>query len=262
VPAGYVVEQSLYTASITDPANPGILITFAGGMNETEASLDDMAQESQEPQADAPLDMEVGAPTDTSIGGEQALSFDIQMTVMFPITTTLTMATPLDGAQLFSAIGVEMDSSEMFGTLFAVEGALPFPDVYQSVLGSVAFQPMAAEVIMPPLGAAACSVAKDKTYGLSADKPVVLYKYPTSSRLEPYFAWWLGPKGEAVTYEQSAEQLMPSTEEEQQQALPVVYTVTYPGQAQPLTVYILETDLQAMADYTAPHLPVGFTCAP
>jgi hypothetical protein len=259
-PADYTVETTLYTAKIVSPDAMSVVISLSGSPNEKKESLEDMQKQLAEPQEGMPEDLEIGEPGSTTVGGEEAIKFEMTMTIMVPVTATTVIATPYNGAQKFNAQLTEMDFSELLGGLdLPVDaGSIPPQDIFNAILASVQFQEIPQAAYLSTFDLAQCAVSKDKTYGLSAENPIILYKYPEGSRISDYFAMITGPKGEDVTYT-----ALPEAEGQLEAGETQIIwkvAVSYEGLAQPVTFYIQEVIPTTIEELQQPLAPVGFAC--
>jgi hypothetical protein len=259
-PLGYNVTTKLYSAQVVS-ADSLAVISLAGAPNLSGKTLADLKDEMAASQEGMPFQADIGEPVSTTIGGEDALMVDVTITIMAPMTSTVAVATPLNGTQEFE--GVVVDMAGLMGSLFGSQGtmtetlATASKDVFNAILTSVKFQEIPKTAYLPALDLKQCAVSKDKAYGFSNDNPVILYRYPNENRIMDYFAMLTGPKGQVLDYQLAGTEASTETSTAPQA---VKYTVTYEGLSTPITLYVLETEPNKIEDYKPPLAPKGLIC--
>jgi hypothetical protein len=261
-PLDYSVEVGLFEARLISP-DTLTEVHLKGSPNIDNSSISDLGMRET---AGSPSAEEEGITIDTrqtTLGSEPAMEIEIGM--LDTISSTLVMATPLEGENVFSATVLHM-LLNLFSDPNATEGPpVDHHQILAAVLSSMQFFPIPESAGLPAIDPAACSYADDRTFGLSEDNPILLYHYPNyqEERIDEYLALLAGPNGEAVIRTLGAEGAAAGSEFSLGQIAvePVKQVfVTYAGLASPITLYIQPLAPTTEDDLTQPPIPTGFKC--
>ena len=261
-PLDYSVEVGLFEARLISP-DTLTEVHLKGSPNIDGSSLSDLEMSETEGSASAGEEGISLVTQPAMLGSEAAMQVEIGMLDM--ITSTMLLATPLEGENVFSGTAMQMTLDLFSDPTATDEVPIDHRQTLAAVLSSVQFFPIPESARLPAIDLAACSYADDSIFGLSEDNPIILYHYPDyqAERIDEYLTLLAGPNGEAVIRSLGQAGASGGFEfafgqtnlEPVQQVL-----VTYTGLAAPITLYIQPLAPTTESDLTQPPIPAGFKC--